>query len=149
MGLTFWYFPWAPRASSKRGGRIPREPGSSSEAFAISSRSHSVSPPLQSIYGSSQKYSHIPGGRDLDLIRERPVLERARSVSSLEMCSAAERDPVREMPDALCSLCPSPAGLPFPGSSMGPSEYASALTKPFFMCQLPNGNLVSELLFYI
>lgn len=123
---------------------IPREPGRSCKAFSNSFRSQSVSLTLNSINGSSRKYSHIQGGKDLDLIREWPVLERALSVVLSEnvLCRW-------EVPDALCSLCPSPASFQFHGSSMGPSEYAIALTKPFFICQLPNGNLVSELLFYI
>lgn len=123
---------------------IPRESGRSCEAFSNSFRSHSVSLPLNSIYGSSQKYNHIQGGKDLDFITEWPVLERAFSV-----VLSGNVLYLWEVPDALCSLCPSSVGLQFHDSSMGPSEYAIALTKPFFICQLPNGNLMSELLFYI
>lgn len=64
-----------------------------------------------------------------------------------KMCSATERDPVHPEPGALCPLCPSPSSLEFVGAFVEPSEYATALTKPFFKCQLPNENLVSELPF--
>lgn len=45
---------------------------------------------------------------------------------------------------ALCSLYSSPPNIQFPDSPMEPSEYTTALTKPLFICQLPNENLMAE-----
>ena len=42
-----------------------------------------------------------------------------------------------------------PSQPSFADSFTEPPEYAAALTRPFFMYQLPNENLVSELPFYI
>ena len=57
-----------------------------------------------------------------------------------------ERHLAHKVLDILCSLHPSCTSLQVPDSFMEPFKYTSAPTKLFCMYQLPNKNVMSEVL---